>query len=648
MARIVIKESDLTTPIIAGNSSEVVYVPGFGTNNRNYLNASTAVGKGTPTLCRTVAEFNAYFGSIPAVFSQDQPYPENFSENSKNNAGVMFGANTVDPSYVYAKELINAGIPVLYERLNDLSTGSATDDISVEAFYDTMVGTADYDPLLNLNNINDFNIKYITTGGYPSFEYGYTIGTTATISNDTGAQGITDVNVDSNAFIQHVEARTGEYQFVYTALQLAAAKDNSSTFSGTVTIDQEQFLSVQGKEGTYTFVASVSRGGSSDSTTWSLNGLEVSMNDYGISYTGTVVDGNTIVVTVSVTSAGWVIGGQVVENLANIGLTVTGTPAIGDTITVVVSSADNTSIVAKMLFVAATRGDCVALIDHTNNPKRSLIAGNQTSVYYAVSDAESPYKIASNGSFGAMFTPWYVPAYITSSKPSTNAMINGTSASNIKWNPDAMPPSFAYLMSLADSVKNNPSWYSVAGVTRGVVPNLVQLNIATRLTNAIADSYQKDDEISINPITNIRPYGYTIWGNRTLKNNQSFGGLTATSFLNIRNMVSDIKKQAYVAAMSCLFEQNTDILWLNFKSIVEPVLEQMTSGYGINGYKVIREPSDNPTKIIATIRVYPVYAVESFEITVELSNDTVSVAEAVEIGEVDYSQYFSSGSGALQ
>jgi hypothetical protein len=53
----------------------------------------------------------------------------------------------------------------------------------------------------------------------------------------------------------------------------------------------------------------------------------------------------------------------------------------------------------------------------------------------------------------------------------------------------------------------------------------------------------------------------------------------------------------------------------------------MTSGYGISAYKVIREPSNDPTKIVATIRIYPVYAVESFEITVELSNDTVNFAE---------------------
>ena len=577
MARIVIKESDLTTPIIAGNSSEVVYVPGFGTTNRSYLNASTAKAKGTPTLCRTVAEFNAYFGSIPAVFSQDQSYPEGFSNAATANAGVMIAANNVDPSYIYAKELINAGIPVLYERLNDLPGDStASDSISVQQFYDTMVGTDDYDPLMNLNNINDFDIKYITTGGYPAFEYGYSLGAKASTNR-------LKVEIDSKTFVDKVDGETGEYPFTFSIVSATAEKTATSPagLSSSVTVDSDTFVSVQPNSGDYVFQATVTGG----ETTWELVGIQqdVNLDTYGITITGSpsIETGNTITVTVT-SAVGWLLKGESVS-IDEYGITLPDiegqpqSPQIGDVINVVVGAADNTSIVAKMLFVASSRGDCVALIDHTNNESRSLIAGNESSVYYAVSSSESKYRITSNGSYGAMFTPWYTPTFITSSRPSTNALINGVLASQIDWEPNAMPGSFGYLMALADSVRNNPSWYSVAGVTRGVVPNLVQLTTSTRLTNAIADSYQQDDAISINPITNIRPYGYTIWGNRTLKNNSVAGGLTATSFLNIRNLVSDIKKQAYVAAMTCLFEQNTDILWLNFKSIVEPILEQMTS-----------------------------------------------------------------------
>ena len=170
-----------------------------------------------------------------------------------------------------------------------------------------------------------------------------------------------------------------------------------------------------------------------------------------------------------------------------------------------------------------------------------------------------------------------------------------------------------------------PIMFAVAGTTRGLLSGFKRP--CQIITGAVGEKFQQESGVSINPILNIKPYGYCIWGNRTLKNNAATNGLTATSFLNIRNMVSDIKKRAYSAAMACIFEQNTDILWLNFKAQIEPLLEQMTSGYGINEYKIVREKSDSPVKIVATIRIYPVYAVESFDITIELANDVVSVVE---------------------
>ena len=140
------------------------------------------------------------------------------------------------------------------------------------------------------------------------------------------------------------------------------------------------------------------------------------------------------------------------------------------------------------------------------------------------------------------------------------------------------------------------------------------------LTNALAEAYQPDTALAINPITQINPYGYCIWGNRTLVDNSLKQGTTATSFLNIRNLCSDIKKQLYVACQSLMFEQNTDILWINFLALVTPLLDQMVSGYGITNYKIIKLPPSDRTKINVKIRIYPIYAVESFDITLYIND----------------------------
>lgn len=623
MARIVIRESDLTTPALSGNSNEVVYVPGFATNQSGY--AGTAI-KGVPVLCTTVSEFNTYFGTIPAVFNGTQNYPESFSSDARTTSNIMFSSLSVDPSYVYAKELIQAGIPVLYERLNDIN-----EDASVAKFYEVIQGTGDYDPILNLEDMNDYNIKYITTGGYPSFEYEYSLNAKAELIKQADSQ-LTGCTITSATFVNQVGQKEGLYDFLYVTPTTKTA--NASTESQTitaVTVIPDTFLNKESEIANYTFTAAVS--GSPAVTTWSLNGETVDIAEYGISFEGTASNADTIVVSVRFEDPHWELNGEIVVP-DDYGIDLTGTPVANDIISVEVTLNTATSIVGKMLAVAKLRGDCVALIDHTDNPERPLAASNVKSVYASVSGTPqvSPYAITSGGEYAAMFTPWYRASFVTSSAPSSTVSIafadgSHVSAAQITWAPGSMPGSFGYLMALADSVRNNPSWLAVAGVTRGVVPNLLALDLNNRLTNSIADSYQQEDKISINPITNIRPYGYTIWGNRTLKNNAATNGLTATSFLNIRNMVSDIKKRAYSAAMSCIFEQNTDILWLNFKAQVEPVLEQMTSGYGINDYKIIREKSDSPVKIVATIRIYPVYAVESFDITIELANDVVSVEE---------------------
>ena len=276
-------------------------------------------------------------------------------------------------------------------------------------------------------------------------------------------------------------------------------------------------------------------------------------------------------------------------------------------------SEDN-SIASAMAKLASTRGDCVALIDHPDNPSVKL--SGDTSYF------EGLKKFASGSSttahYCAAFTPWININYGREDKTANQCI--------------SMPPSYGYLTALATSIKTNASWLAVAGAARGQVPNLysnepLHLDSTNRLTNYIAETlYQARDKVSINAITNIKPFGYRIWGNRTLKDNASEGNLTATSFLNIRNMISDVKKVVYDACKKYTFEQYNDVLWLNFKAYIEPTLDKMKTGAGLSGYKIIQQPTTEKAKLVATIKLYPLYAVEDFEISVEMLDDEVKVS----------------------
>ena len=278
----------------------------------------------------------------------------------------------------------------------------------------------------------------------------------------------------------------------------------------------------------------------------------------------------------------------------------------------------NNALANAMITMAKTRKDSIALIDHTDNPSRDLTTYSSDSVISSVRN----WNVGEDGTFGALFTPWYECTHLA-----VTHMQNDTDAAipNVM-----MPASLAYLTSLSVQLQNYNPWLAVSGVVRGMVPFCGKLHTDKPLTNHIADSYQALPNtgtiaISINPITYIRNYGYCLWGNRTLRNNSS--GTKASSFLNIRSAVSDIKKRLYEASQQILFEQNTDVTWLNFKSLILPLLETMVSDYILEDYAVTRLYTDPNTgypvpayEIMAVIRIQPINSVEVFDLTIYMEN----------------------------
>ena len=559
MPSITILEQDLTKGGGSSANKNIVYVPGFMSTSDwpvdkdKNLDISKAAKARTPILCDSIAVFERYFGTNPAKLSN----------------------GTVDKSYLYAKELIKLGLPVLYESMNGLS-GDAITEASEDAIYATLEGDA-YE---TLENLGEFEVKYLTSGGYANFQYDVT-------------------------------------------KEVAIAPETLTFTNDKITVTTSPFT----EDGTKTFLCTEA----GDTVKWTLDNV-----DYADASTATAI----IIKTIPV-------GEEAAKEVVKITHTkdkkipsasdklelkrTSSTPAEGTTTytyeatytdyagaTKETVTEPSNAIATKMAATAVIRGDCIALIDHKNAPGQALTGTG--SFYAAVNSWAS--SLDGNDSC-AMFTPW-VNISCSTYKPGTDRNINFE-----------MPPSFAYLSALAKSIRTNASWLAVAGATRGQIPGLngdKPLAIDNLLTNAIAENeYQNRGDkaecpVSINAITNIKPFGYRIWGNRTLKNNTTEKNLTATSFLNIRNMVCDIKKVVYEACRKYTFEQNNDVLWLNFKSYIEPTLTKMKTGAGLSSYKIIQEPVDEKAKLKATIQIFPLYAVEDFEISVVMSDEETTVS----------------------
>ena len=248
MERVLITEEDTTSSAPTYSTTDVVFVPGFSLaplppqeSVADVLNGDTSeygAPVGVPILCKDLATFDAYFkgrvaGKETPYFVDDQRYP--YTKNpttsrltlkfekdaipfpidatidittltDETKVPVMYKAGEPDPAYVFARELVSAGFPVLYMRLNKYNTEAevtayntehASDSDFVPAVFDicvinyedttvgtktTAAGTVGYYPYLEdvvytetpneiLMDRGENQFKYATSGGYPTFEY---------------------------------------------------------------------------------------------------------------------------------------------------------------------------------------------------------------------------------------------------------------------------------------------------------------------------------------------------------------------------------------------------------------------------------------------------------------------------------------------
>lgn len=275
------------------------------------------------------------------------------------------------------------------------------------------------------------------------------------------------------------------------------------------------------------------------------------------------------------------------------------------------------------------RGDCVALIEADENRYLGLDSKPEIQIIDAVN--EMTHINADNGKFCALTVPSvYYKMAIDKDKP--NEFNN-----NVKF-----PGAFHYLACFINSLKLGfAEWYAAAGYTRGVASYMIDhtsVKLGEIAINALEprnyDDPQEDyPKFACNVIANFRG-SYYLWGNRTAhplgkRGSLDTGDLVASSFLNIRQLCSTIKKQLYVACRSFTFDPNSDTLWVNFVNAIRPTLELMKADQGIRDYKVLKVYTDKKATLKAKIRIIPIEAVEDFDLEVSLEDSFGETAAVV-------------------
>lgn len=605
MAKITINEIDNSSASAVTTSNNIVYVPGY----------SIKGPVNTPTLCNSVSEFREIFGNTAYQYREDQTFSDD------EGADVVAKAYEYDKSYFYALELLKQGLPILFERIVD---DSNINTASLKLTFKNKIRVGEK----TINNMQ-YSVKSTVAGPTSEWEL------------YKGEEKVADAQFAEADDAKTVVVSSESSQFNSEVFNILTADADNNT-SNYVTI----YAKYPGHYGT---TISVSIDELTDDAAYPIEPLsrrfELYINDtrYVVNFDAEsdfyilkkLADNKDVRVDVSNLKPDYIdsnLYGIISKDKTNLKYVDSGRDEMtfarvrkvlnaseNDTVpspyyklqdktiydvkfitSSVYSSMDesNSGIATKMLDCAATRRDAFAIIDI----KKGI-------------DKKSYFNLVSNA-----FPTTYVNGedrnnYGTIIAPSVKVTLSSTGTD--EW----MPASFAYLYALASSVKNNPIWLAVAGVVRGQISNLKDIEFI--VDEGVANKWQSDTTICINPIRNVRPYGYCIDGNRTLSRNLE--GLKDNSFTNVRLLVIEAKKIASQAMNRLMFESNDSVLWNNFKSLVEPTLEQMKSNRGITDYKITRLETTKKASVAGLIRIMPIEAVEDFTITFSLEDNVVTV-----------------------
>lgn len=241
-------------------------------------------------------------------------------------------------------------------------------------------------------------------------------------------------------------------------------------------------------------------------------------------------------------------------------------------------------ILALINMCEVYRSDCLAIID----PPAGL---SPTEIIQWQNGRSTLNNIQFDTDFAALYWPWVV----------MRDSFNGINVT--------VPPSGAICATIARSDSISWPWFAPAGITRGIVPGI--LDVVAQPTLAEKDAMYGNGN-AINPIVKyVGVDNFLVWGQKTLQRRPS-----ALDRVNVRRMMFYIEKQIRNLSRTLLFDPHTEELRAKFVNLCSGVLENVVANSGIYDYQIKCDEELNPPDVIdrnemrARIGVQPVRAAE--------------------------------------
>lgn len=216
-------------------------------------------------------------------------------------------------------------------------------------------------------------------------------------------------------------------------------------------------------------------------------------------------------------------------------------------------------VVNKILEIAGSRGDCVAIVD----TPQGLTYQQAIKWHNGLLEGEFYPEKPLDTSYGALYWPWVKVSSVTTGTP--------------VW----APPSGVVLAKIAYNDSIGQPWFAPAGLNRGMLDSVLSLE-------KVPDEGQRDalygNGNAINPLTNYKQQGLVIWGQRTLQRKPS-----ALDRVNVRRLMCYVRKIVAASTAYLIFEQNDPLLWRQWLGIVEPVMDNIKNSRGLYDYKCVMD-----------------------------------------------------------
>ena len=184
-----------------------------------------------------------------------------------------------------------------------------------------------------------------------------------------------------------------------------------------------------------------------------------------------------------------------------------------------------------------------------------------------------------------------------------------------------LPPTKDVVRDMAATDNVSFPWFSPAGLNRGEV-DCARAFFKTTLLDE--DTLYEN---MINPIKTFAVDGVKLWGNKTIYHQE-----TPRNRINVSRLMIRVKKLISQASRYLIFEQYDATLEKQFRSLVEPILQDVKSNRGIYDYRVVTESTEETRDqhiLPAKILIKPTPALEYISISFVVYPESVQFDESL-------------------